>query len=158
MKSALKVLVASVFVIVACSKSGSSPDAPKTLTWSKAQLDTNQAACETTLKDDSIDEAKVKPICTCWVTAIAKDFTPEEADTVINKVRFFIENPGFSDISIKIFDITGAVVRRNLDREGDNVLYWDGKDSKGEFVRGGIYIYQIESGGAMQTGTVVVAK
>jgi hypothetical protein len=84
LKSPLSLLFLFSLALVGCSKSGDAPEVPKTAAWSKAQLDSNQAACETTLKDDSIDEEKIKPICTCWVTAIAKDFTPEEADSRSN--------------------------------------------------------------------------
>jgi flagellar hook assembly protein FlgD len=49
-------------------------------------------------------------------------------------------------------------VRRALDREGDNIMYWDGRDKDGTVVKGGIYIYQIEAGNKIFTGTVVVAK
>jgi hypothetical protein len=49
-------------------------------------------------------------------------------------------------------------VRGNLRREGENVMIWDGRDGDGGLVRGGIYIYQVESDGKVINGTVVVGK
>ena len=85
-------------------------------------------------------------------------FTPEEGDYRINVVRFFFENPNFEEVIIKIFDITGAQIRNNLKREGENVMIWDGKDDSGDVVRGGTYLYQIEAEGKIINGTIVVAK
>ncbi|MBN2408010.1 MAG: hypothetical protein JXJ19_09980 [Elusimicrobia bacterium] len=76
----------------------------------------------------------------------------------VNSVHFFFENPNFAEVTIKIFDITGAEVKRNLRREGENSMVWDGRDDDGNVVRGGIYIYQIESDGEVINGTIVVAK
>jgi len=89
---------------------------------------------------------------------VPKIFTPEESNTVINSVRFYFENPNFAEVSIGIFDITGAKIRSNLRREGENVMVWDGRNDGGEIVRGGIYIYQIEADGKIINGTIVAAK
>jgi hypothetical protein len=93
------------------------------------------------------------------LTAIApRIFTPEESSTVVNRVRFYFENPLNDEVTIRIFDITGAVVRRNLEREGDAVMSWDGCDNNGTIVKGGVYIYQIEAGNKTLNGIIVVAK
>lgn len=85
-------------------------------------------------------------------------FTPEEASTTVNRARFYFENPGGGEVTIRIFDITGALVRRNLESESSNIMFWNGKDQSGAAVKGGIYLYQIEAGEEIITGTVVVAK
>ena len=87
-----------------------------------------------------------------------KIFTPEESDVRINRVRFSFENPNYSEVTIKIFDINGGLVKRNLDREAEYVMYWDGKDMNGETVREGVYLYQVETSEKVETGAVVVAK
>ncbi|OGR81587.1 MAG: hypothetical protein A2X32_03440 [Elusimicrobia bacterium GWC2_64_44] len=84
-------------------------------------------------------------------------FTPDEPDTSVNRARFYFENPEGAEVTIRIFDITGALVRRNLEYEGA-WMFWNGKDQAGTFVKGGVYIYQVESGDKVITGTVVVAK
>ena len=64
----------------------------------------------------------------------------------------------WAGVTIRIFDITGALVRRNLESEGGNIMFWNGKDQAGTMVRGGVYLYQIEASDKVLTGTVVVAK
>ncbi|MDD5208992.1 MAG: DUF2341 domain-containing protein [Elusimicrobiales bacterium] len=93
------------------------------------------------------------------VTKVApRIFSPDEPDPLVNRARFYFENPGGGEVTIRIFDITGALVRRNLESEGSNIMFWNGKDQAGVLVRGGIYIYQIEATDKVITGTVVVAK
>jgi flagellar hook assembly protein FlgD len=81
-------------------------------------------------------------------------FAPDEG----NRVRFTFENPDFSEVTINIYDITGALVKKNLLREEENIMYWDGRDEDNKKVKGGIYIYQVEAGGEIVTGTIIVAK
>lgn len=92
-------------------------------------------------------------------------FTPDvvnaDPDNLVNHVTFSYENPGCGEVTIRIFDITGALVRRNLDASGVGVcngMVWNGKDQAGAIVKGGVYIYQVEAGDKVITGTVVVAK
>ncbi len=87
-----------------------------------------------------------------------KIFTPEESDYRINEVGFYFENPKFEEVTIRIFDVRGRIVRRNLRSAGENLIVWDGKDESGQIVRGGVYIYQVEAGGEVINGTVVIAK
>jgi flagellar hook assembly protein FlgD len=101
----------------------------------------------------------VTPAESFTVTKVApRIFTPEESSTVINRVGFYFENPDNDEVTIRIFDVTGALVRRNLERDGDNSMFWDGYDNDGDVVKGGVYVYQIEAGKKIITGTVVVAK
>ena len=55
--------------------------------------------------------------------------------------------------------ITGAFVASlQIGPNPDTTLAWDGKDAGGKPVPGGVYIYQIDVGGAPETGTLVVAR
>jgi hypothetical protein len=87
-----------------------------------------------------------------------KIFSPDEANTVISRTRIYIENPNYSEVASAIFDLRGNVIRRNLPREMETVLYWDGRDTSGTIVPSGIYLYQIEVDGKVVNGTIVVAK
>jgi len=90
---------------------------------------------------------------------VPRIFTPEESNSTINRVNFYFENPNFAEVTIRIFDITGALIKDNLPRRmGLNEIYWDGTDKNGKIVKGGIYIYQIEAEGKIINGTVIVAK
>jgi hypothetical protein len=85
---------------------------------------------------------------------IPRIFSPNEG----NKVRFSFSNPNFSEVTIKIFDITGAEIKRNLQREEEGVMFWDGTDENDNLVRAGIYIYQLEADGKVINGTIIVAR
>lgn len=85
-------------------------------------------------------------------------FSPNVPDAAVNRVRFRFANPDAGEVTIRIFDISGVLVRRNLDSESAGVMFWNGKDQNGAFVKGGVYLYQIEASDKVLTGTVVVAK
>jgi flagellar hook assembly protein FlgD len=89
-------------------------------------------------------------------------FSPEENMAGVNRVRFFLDNPDSSEINIRIFDLTGTMVRGNIERESETadgtVLFWDGRDQSGNVVKSGIYIYQIEADSKIMNGTIVVAR
>ncbi|MGD9643085.1 MAG: Ig-like domain repeat protein [Elusimicrobiales bacterium] len=89
-------------------------------------------------------------------------FTPDAPDATpgktVSRATFYFENPSGGEVTIRIFDITGALVRRNLESAGASMMFWDGRDQAGAPVKGGVYIYQVEAGEEVFTGTVVVAK
>ncbi|MGM0442232.1 MAG: fibronectin type III domain-containing protein [Elusimicrobiota bacterium] len=91
-------------------------------------------------------------------TVEPKIFTPEEGDYRINEVSFYFENPEFSDVNISIFNSEGREIRSNLEKVKENQMVWDGTDSSGDIVKGGIYIYQVEVEGEVINGTIVIAK
>lgn len=84
-----------------------------------------------------------------------KIFTPN-GDNLNDKVTFFFDNPNDSEVTGKIYDLTGAFVAdMALITE---TLVWDGKDSSGVVVPAGVYVYQIKGEGKTYNGTVVVAR
>ncbi|RLD17009.1 MAG: hypothetical protein DRI36_04840 [Caldiserica bacterium] len=94
-------------------------------------------------------------------TVYPKIFTPN-GDGRNDIVEFQYENPeGFAPTG-KIFDIKGRFIA-NL-KLGPNSsstsgsLIWDGKDNKGNICESGVYIYEIEAGGEVYNGTVILAK
>jgi len=57
--------------------------------------------------------------------------------------------PVNSKVSLKIYNITGQLVRTIIDRDmeaGEHKVIWDGKNQKGETVASGIYFYRLEAG------------
>ncbi|MFH1380130.1 MAG: gliding motility-associated C-terminal domain-containing protein [bacterium] len=78
--------------------------------------------------------------------------TPASADG-INDIAQFDNLAGRSDITIKIFDITGRKIR-----DISSPYVWDGKDDDGEIVETGVYIYQFDVDGTLISGTIAVAK
>ena len=71
-------------------------------------------------------------------------------------VRF--ENPQFSAVTGRIYDLKGAQVAAM--RPGplaDTTLSWDGR-AENSVVRGGLYIFIIEAEGKRHRGTVLVVR
>ncbi|MFH1353195.1 MAG: hypothetical protein ABIH68_06470 [bacterium] len=92
---------------------------------------------------------------------IPKIITPN-GDGLNDFCEFFYDNPQNFAPAGKIFDITGAFVTNMangpLRSNSSGSLRWNGFDSSGRVVRSGIYIYQIDAGGEVYNGTVVVAR
>lgn len=76
-----------------------------------------------------------------------------------DKATFHFDNPELLPVSGTVYDLSGARVA-DLSPGNDpmSVLSWDGKDSSGQRVAGGIYLYEIDFQGKHATGTVVVAR
>ena len=92
-----------------------------------------------------------------------KIFTPN-GDGVNDEIIIFLENPNDSVISqARVFDLTGAEVadfEQGIVAGAHGVisLKWNGKDRIGNYVRSGVYVYQIKSEGKTLNGTMVVAR
>jgi hypothetical protein len=85
-------------------------------------------------------------------------FTPN-GDGANDKVRFEFDNVEMLPVEGTVYDLRGArVASLTPGTDPYDLLLWDGKDSDGRVVAGGIYIYQIEFQGEHATGTVVVAR
>ena len=85
-------------------------------------------------------------------------FTPN-GDGYNDKAVFHFTNPEQLPLAGTVYDITGAEIA-SLAQGSDpaSLLIWDGKDSEGRIVPGGIYLYKIDFQGKVITGTVVVAR
>ncbi|MBI4248433.1 MAG: fibronectin type III domain-containing protein, partial [Elusimicrobia bacterium] len=66
------------------------------------------------------------------------------------------DNPQDSEVSGKIYDLTGAFVA-DMVKTGQFHIQWDGK-AGGSPVKSGVYIYQLKGEGRRFTGTIVVAR
>jgi len=86
-------------------------------------------------------------------------FSPN-GDSYNDKAAFHFSNPEDLPVQGEVFDIAGAKVA-DLKPGGPDpasLLLWDGKDTDGRAVPGGIYLYQLEFQGKRATGSVVVAR
>jgi hypothetical protein len=76
-----------------------------------------------------------------------------------DKTGFHFDNPDDLPVTGTVFDLSGArVADLTAGTDPSTLLVWDGKDSTGQKVAGGIYIYEIDYQGKHATGTVVVAR
>lgn len=85
---------------------------------------------------------------------LEKIITPALRDG-INDVATF-DGLMSENVSIKIFDITGRLIRTVEVLKDGNI--WDGKDSNGNIVESGVYIYQFKYNDKQYSGTIIVAK
>ena len=69
--------------------------------------------------------------------------------------------PGEGSVRLDIYDVSGRRVRklaRGSLGEGEHVASWDGRDSRGRPVAGGVYFVRVEAGGASATGKAVLLR
>jgi len=88
--------------------------------------------------------------------AAPNPFTPNGSGDATDSTIFHVATKqGNSDgFEVKIYDINGRLMRH---LEGGRRA-WDGTDSDGQIVEGGLYLYQIHAGDQIINGTVVVLK
>lgn len=98
----------------------------------------------------TLDKASVFP----------KIFSPN-GDGINDLIYFVIQNPRLSEVTGRIIDMGGAEVGvlrpAGAGAPTSDTLMWDGRDSSGQIVPPGVYIYQIKGEGKTITGTMVVA-
>lgn len=74
-------------------------------------------------------------------------------------IRYQIGESG--NASIRIYDVSGALVRTLVDRThnvGDHEARWDGRDQNGKAVASGVYFYRLETNRFAQTRRMVLLK
>ena len=89
-----------------------------------------------------------------------KIFTPN-GDGWNDYLEIHYANPKDAFVNGKIYDVRGVLVAEMEKQAYEETLIWDGKDTNGDTVAGGVYIYQIQVVGAENkviNGTVVVAR
>ena len=85
--------------------------------------------------------------------------SPNPFNPLVN-LRFTI--PVNAAVTLKIYDVSGRVVRTLLDDKvelaGFHSVSWDGKDSGGKAVASGVYVAQVEAGQYVTTDKLVLLK
>lgn len=75
------------------------------------------------------------------------------------EINVFIPHP--SSIDLQIFDITGRIVRTLVDRRsltGNCILYWDGRDDRGNQAPAGTYFIRLRTNGQSAVEKAVVIE
>jgi len=80
----------------------------------------------------------------------------------VRKVSFKIWNAGKTNLSFKIYNLTGELVKTfSLITNNQKLitLLWDGRDNTGKKSPGGIYFYRLKtSGGISETKEFIILK
>ena len=74
-------------------------------------------------------------------------------------IKFYI--PATSNVSIKIYDILGREIKTLINEQttaGYHIVYWNGKDSKGENVASGVYLYRLTADSFSETKKMNLLK
>lgn len=69
--------------------------------------------------------------------------------------------PQAGQVSLQIFNMLGQLVRTLVEAEvaaGVHAVTWDGRDSDGDQVASGVYVYQLRAGETMKTRKMLLAK
>ena len=78
------------------------------------------------------------------------------------KFQIFVDNPRGETVRGKIFNLKGEKIAElktlNDPTEETVLMEWNGVDSDGKAVSGGVYIYYVEAGQETKSGTVLVAR
>ena len=69
----------------------------------------------------------------------------------------FSVNPGVSG-EIKIYTLSGKLVRKLRGESGAGEVSWNGRNEAGEKVDRGVYIYALTSGGETKKGKIAITK
>jgi len=74
-------------------------------------------------------------------------------------IKFY--TPNTSDVTIRIYDMLGREVTTLINQKttaGYHVVYWNGKDSRGENVASGVYLYRLTAGSFSETKKMNLLK
>jgi hypothetical protein len=79
----------------------------------------------------------------------------------VGKTAIAFDLPKAGHVSLKIFDVSGALVRTLADEPmgpGHHRLLWDGRSERGQKVSSGVYFYRIQAGDFRSTRKLVLLK
>ncbi len=78
-----------------------------------------------------------------------------------SSVRISFVLPSRSPVELTIYDIRGRMVQKLIDGvlpAGEQIIKWDGRNSKGEQLPSGVYFYRLRAGGYETTRKLVLVK
>lgn len=84
-------------------------------------------------------------------------FTPN-GDGTNDEVIFIYQNPEGLDVTIKIYDVTDAVIKNIEVPAGINNPSWNGTNESSDLVESGLYFYILKAGNNIIKGTIILAK
>jgi len=74
-------------------------------------------------------------------------------------IKFY--TPDASDVSIKVYDVLGREITTLINKQttaGYHIVYWNGRNSRGENVASGIYLYRLTAGSYSETKKMNLLK
>jgi len=80
---------------------------------------------------------------------------------MVSETRIDYALPVASTVELTVYNISGQVIRRLIDKSqipGRYSVCWDGRDDKGFYVPDGVYFYRLNAGAFTETRKLVVVK
>ncbi|UCF78024.1 MAG: T9SS type A sorting domain-containing protein [Candidatus Eiseniibacteriota bacterium] len=77
------------------------------------------------------------------------------------RIAFALKGDGFVPVDLKVFDVTGRVVRTLISGDltpGQHSVSWNGMSDRGERVSSGVYFYELRTPTGAATGKLIVLK
>ena len=74
-------------------------------------------------------------------------------------IKFY--TPDASDVSIKVYDVLGREITTLINKQttaGYHIVYWNGRNSRGENVASGVYLYRLTAGSFSETKKMNLLK
>jgi hypothetical protein len=117
------------------------------ISWNQMEGGTQPADVLYSLKDTlpDIGVEETKPIFSPSPVALYQNYPNPFAKKTM--IRFTV--PNNTEIALGIYDISGRLVRtlaKGIPGAGSYFVIWDGKDSNGEKVPSGVYLYKLRAG------------
>jgi hypothetical protein len=79
----------------------------------------------------------------------------------VTTIVFLVPDGRVRDVSLKIYDVSGALVKTLVDQAldgGRHEVRWDGTNSRGNRVGTGVYFYRMKSEGIIATRKMILLK
>ena len=62
------------------------------------------------------------------------------------------------EATVSIYDVSGQLVRRLAELDGDGGVRWNGKNEAGVSVASGMYYYRIDAGSQSKVGSLAIVR
>ncbi len=124
--------------------------------WDENQVSPN-STIPVTLLIDSVTAVRERPASATLTFNLSQNYpNPFNQNTIIQ-----YSLPKSSEVELVVFNLLGQKVRtlvNQTQKAGYKIVFWDGKNDKGEVVASGVYFYKLEYGDYRQTKKMLLLK
>lgn len=124
--------------------------------WDENQVSPN-STIPVTLLIDSVTSVRERPASAAVTFNLSQNYpNPFNQNTVIQ-----YSLPKSSKVELAVYNLLGQKVRSLINQSqtaGYKIVFWDGKNDKGEEVASGVYFYKLEYGDYRQTKKMLLLK
>ena len=92
---------------------------------------------------------------------LAPRLLPASPNPMTDATTLTLDLPGAADVTLRIYDITGRLVRELATMRlpaARHEFRWDGRDSSGRLIARGVYVARLEADGIVRTRKISVTR